>query len=172
MSLPRFFCIIRFRFCSLLLLIQTLSYSIHFHVAVLHKVLAQFWLGCLTQQVSRRQDYSYYFSETQLLANYRGRCLLIRSFSQCEALIFLGRKEKSSQQTIFFCLSNERTPLLPKGEWGRGTGLFLFQFQDVWLLSPHGYYSYPLVLGTWPFYPAFHFACFCFGTIYIKLLYN
>lgn len=53
MSLPWFFCIIRFLSRSLLLFIQTLSYSIHFHVAVLHKVLAQFWLGCLTQPRDR-----------------------------------------------------------------------------------------------------------------------
>lgn len=56
----------------------------------------------------------------------------------------LGEKTKN----FSFWLSDKRTTSLPKREWGRGTALVLFWFQDVWLNSAFGHCSYSLMVGS------------------------
>lgn len=172
MNLPQFFWMIRFPSRSLVLFIQALFYSIHSCVVILHKVLAQFWLGSLIQP--RDRILIVIFKMLSFLQTTEGdvcsSSLVCFFFPHCEALIFIGRKKKSSQQTIFFCVPNKRTASSPKGEWGRWSALVLFQFQDVWLLSANGTILILWCLETWPFYPVwfslysfFLFVLFCYN---------
>lgn len=143
MSLPQFW-MIRFLSCSLILFIQAFSYSIHFHVAILHKVLAQFWLGSFIQPRDRILIIIY--KMLSFLQTIGGDVCSSGFFPSVNYSFLLEEKKNPASKQYFSVCLMKKPPRCQRENEGEGSALFLFQFQDVWLLSAHGYYS---SFGAW-----------------------